>query len=126
MTLVLGGSYQRAREALEASTDRFPDQAALRDLLARLLATCPEGAVRDGRRAVTLAEQVVEIAPTVDHTETLAMALAEAGRWDEAVAAQRRALSLEKANAGTNSDRRLRRLALYERREPVRAPWLAR
>jgi tetratricopeptide (TPR) repeat protein len=126
MTLVLAGSYQRAREALEASAGRFPDQAPLADLLARLLATCPEGAVRDGRRAVAIAEQVVEIAPTVDHTETLAMALAEAGRWDEAVAAQRRALSLEKANGQANSDRRLRRLAFYERREPVRAPWLGR
>jgi tetratricopeptide (TPR) repeat protein len=124
MALLLAGSYGQARAALEASHERLPDSAALGDLLARLLATCPDAAVRDGARAVVLAERVVEIEPSLDHSETLAMALAEAGRWDEAVALQRRVMAEEKASSGSTSDRRARRLALYERGEPVRAPWL--
>jgi tetratricopeptide (TPR) repeat protein len=124
MTLVLAGSYARAREALEASLERLPDHAALGDLLARLLATCPDASIRDGARAVAMAARVVAVEPSVDHSETLAMALAEAGRWDEAVALQRRVLAEEKASGGTTSDRRARWLALYEQRQPVRAPWL--
>jgi tetratricopeptide (TPR) repeat protein len=123
-TLVLAGSYQRARAALEESSDRFPGQAELGDLLARLLATCPEATVRDGMRAITIAQRVIQEEPSLDHLETLAMALAEAGRWDEAVALQRRVLADEQGSTGATSERR-RRLALYERREPVRAPWLS-
>jgi serine/threonine-protein kinase len=124
MTLVLAGSYGRAREALEASLGSLPNHPALGDLLARLLATCPDPLLRDGQRAVTLAQSVVEIEPTLDHTETLAMALAEAGRWEEAVLWQRRVLADEQASSGSTSERRHRRLALYEQRQPVRAPWL--
>jgi tetratricopeptide (TPR) repeat protein len=124
MTLVLAGSYRSAREALEASLERLPNHPALADLLARLLATCPDAGVRDGARAVVLAQRVVATEPGLDHQETLAMALAEAGRWEEAVALQRRVLAEEEASTGATSVRRERRLALYERREPVRAPWL--
>ena len=106
MALILDGSYGPARAALEASLERLPDHAALGDLLARLLATCPDAAVRDGARAVVLAERVVEIEPSLDHSETLAMALAEAGRWEEAVASQRRVLAEEKASIGSTSERR--------------------
>ncbi|HVR29983.1 MAG TPA: tetratricopeptide repeat protein [Thermoanaerobaculia bacterium] len=124
MTLVLAGRYGRARESLEASVGRLPDHPALGDLLARLLATCPDPAVRDGERAIVLAERVVEVDPTVDHLETLAMALAEAGRWEEAAVWQRRALAQEEASSGSTSERRRHRLTLYEQRQPVRAPWI--
>jgi tetratricopeptide (TPR) repeat protein len=124
MTLVLAGSYGRARESLEASLDRLRAHATLGDLLARLLATCPEPAVRDGVRAVSIAERVVAAEPTPDHLETLAMAFAEAGLWEEAVATQRRALAEEEAKTGAISERRRQRLELYQRRQPVRAPWL--
>jgi hypothetical protein len=78
--------------------------------------------VRDGGRAVVLAERVVAVEPTIDRGETLAMALAEAGRWEEAVARQRRVLVEEESKTGSASERRRRRLALDEQRPPVRAP----
>ena len=114
--------YAEARHALDATLARFPDDVATRHLLARLLATSPEAAARDGARAVELAQSVVDDQPALDHLETLAMAMAEAGRFDDAVLWQQRALEQERQAAGGNSPQRLDRLALYRARQPLRAP----
>ena len=114
--------YAEARRALDETLQRFPADIATRHLLARLLATSPDGTTRDGARAVELAQSVASEQPLVDHLETLAMALAEAGRFDDAVATQQRALERERAEAGGNSSQRLDRLALYQARQPLRAP----
>ena len=116
------GRYAEARRALDEALSRFPADLATRHLLARLLAVSPDEAVRDGARAVELAQSVVDEQPALDHLETLAMALAEAGRFDDAVAWQERALERERAEAGGNSSQRLDRLALYQARQPLRAP----
>lgn len=114
--------YAEARRALDETLQRFPADIATRHLLARLLATSPEDATRDGARAVELAQSVASEQPLVDHLETLAMAMAEAGRFDDAVTWQQRALERERAEAGGNSSQRLDRLALYQARQPLRAP----
>ena len=116
------GRYAEARVALDEALGRFPSDVATRHLLARLLATSPDDAARDGARAVELAQSVVDEQPALDHLETLAMALAEAGRFDDAIAWQQRALERERAEAGGNSSQRLDRLALYQARQPLRAP----
>ncbi|MGD0813005.1 MAG: tetratricopeptide repeat protein [Verrucomicrobiota bacterium] len=73
--------------------------------LAWLLATCPEAPLRDGNKAVELARQANALTggenPFVLHT--LAAALAEAGRFSEALQTAQRALGL----AGAQSDARL-------------------
>ncbi|MXX75803.1 MAG: tetratricopeptide repeat protein [Holophagales bacterium] len=116
------GRYAEARRALDDTLGRFPGDVATRHLLARLLAVSPEEGVRDGARAVELAQSVVDEQPALDHLETLAMALAEAGRFDDAVTWQQRALEAERQTAGGNSPQRLDRLALYQARQPLRAP----
>ncbi len=116
------GRYTEARTVLDETMGRFPGDIATRHLLARLLATSPDDAARDGARAIELAQSVVDEQPALDHLETLAMALAEAGRFDDAVAWQERALERERAEAGGNSPQRLDRLALYQARQPLRAP----
>ncbi len=116
------GRYAEARRALDDALARFPGDLATRHLLARLLAVSPEEAVRNGDRAVELAQSVVDEQPALDHLETLAMALAEAGRFDDAVLWQQRALEQERQAAGGNSPQRLDRLALYRARQPLRAP----
>jgi tetratricopeptide (TPR) repeat protein len=126
MALLLGDQCPAAAAALDESRSALPESVALRHLLARLLATCPEAEARDGSRAVELAQQVLESQLTFEHAETLAMAFAEAGRWDEAVATQRQVVAQAErtgAAAGPAHRQRLERLARYERREPVRAPW---
>lgn len=116
------GRYAEARRALDDTLGRFPGDVATRHLLARLLAVSPEKTVRDGARAVELAQSVVDEQPALDHLETLAMALAEAGRFDDAVLWQQRALEQERQVSGGNSPQRLDRLALYRARQPLRAP----
>ena len=116
------GRYLAARRTLDEALERFPADIATRHLLARLLATSPDDAARDGARAVDLAQGVVDEQPALDHLETLAMALAEAGRFDDAVLWQQRALEQERQAAGGNSPQRLDRLALYRARQPLRAP----
>ncbi|MCY3929592.1 MAG: tetratricopeptide repeat protein [Acidobacteria bacterium] len=116
------GQFAAAREALEAALERFPGDLAVRHLLARLLATSPDAAVRDGERAVELARSVVDEQPAIDHLETMAMAMAEAGRFAEAVSWQQRALDRERDAGGGNSPQRLDRLRLYQARQPLRAP----
>ena len=116
------GRYAEARRTLDDTLARFPGDVATRHLLARLLAVSPEETVRDGARAVELAQSVVDEQPALDHLETLAMALAEAGRFDDAVSWQQRALERERQAAGGNSPQRLDRLALYQARQPLRAP----
>jgi tetratricopeptide (TPR) repeat protein len=126
MSLLLDDRCPDAAVSLDAGVRALPGSVALRHLLARLLATCPESAARDGARAVELAQQVAAAQLTLEHVETLAMALAEAERWEEAAATQRRAIAeAERSGAAATAAHRLRleRLARYERREPVRAPW---
>ena len=126
MALILGEMYERALAALEASLQARPESVALSHALARLLATCPDPEVRNGSRAVALAERVMAAELTLDHAETLAMAFAEVGRFGEAVQLQQRVIEQAERTGGApgvNRSRQLGRLARYERGEVVRAPW---
>ena len=80
-----------------------------------------DAALRDGPRAVTIAQALVDREPTLDHVETLAMALAEAGRFDDAVTWQQRAIEHAAAAGGPSAASR-RRLDLYQSRRPEREP----
>ena len=76
------------------------------------------GGVRDGARAVLLAERCSELmGQGADTLDTLAAAYAEAGRFDHAVLCQTKAVELapEAAKAGLNS-----RLQLYKAKKPYR------
>jgi len=89
--------------------------------LAWLLATCPENSLRDGNKAVVLAEQARTLAgaESPQLLDTLAAAYAEAGRYPEAVQSAKRALNL---NATKNNqplaDAIQLRLKLYEADTP--------
>jgi tetratricopeptide (TPR) repeat protein len=126
MALVLDGREAEARVALEEARARLPGALEVEHLLARLLATATDPQVRDGARAFELAERVVERSLTLDHAETVAMALAELGRFDEAVSWQQQVVEqasrMGEANGPAHAAR-LARLDGYRRREPVRAPW---
>jgi len=124
MALVLGEHYAEARADLEATLEVQTSNMAAAHLLARLLATAPDEAVRDGEFALALASKIFDAHPSIDHGETVAMALAELGRYAEAAEWQRRIVD-ELASAA--EPQRLAaaraRLAAYEREEPVRTPW---
>jgi hypothetical protein len=94
--------------------------------LARILAAAPDVRARDGRRALALAEQLLKARQSIETAETLAMALAEVGDFNEAVSVQRQVVdAAEKAGAKGELPQMRRNLALYERRQPCREPWQA-
>jgi tetratricopeptide (TPR) repeat protein len=118
------GRCAEARGAIEAGLAALPQDGLLSQALARLLASCPGEGVRDGQRAFDLASALYEARPGPEHAEAVAMALAELGRWGEAVEWQRRAL--EEATTGGKKDLAVEvqgNLALFEKNRPSRNPW---
>jgi tetratricopeptide (TPR) repeat protein len=98
-----------------------PDSPDILNNLAWLLATCPDAHIRDGVQAVKYAGRACELthygmAPLVD---TLAAAYAEAGRYDEAMAAAQKACALATA-AGEPEllEKNQKLLALYRAHQP--------
>lgn len=110
---------------LKAGLAIDPENPTLANNLAWALATSPREELRNGAAALRYAEHSArgELANSPAVLDTLAAALAEAGRFDEAVATARRAIKLA-AEAG---DRALaeavqRRCAGYEKNRPFRMP----
>jgi cytochrome c-type biogenesis protein CcmH/NrfG len=117
-----GRARGNAAEALAATLEaleRSPDNAELCNSVAWILATSPENHLRDGPRAVELATQ----ACALDDFEfrcfldTLAAALAECGRFDEAV---ERAEQAVQRSSGEEVAEYRARLELYRVGRPFR------
>lgn len=120
MVLVSSGRWAEARDRLAEAMRRYPGPPAFPIALARILAAAPDDRVRDGRRALEIMEQLPEEQQRVDLGETLAMALAENGRYGEAADLQREAIA---AAPPELAERMAENLALYEAGQPSRAPW---
>jgi tetratricopeptide (TPR) repeat protein len=124
IALVHIGRYKDARERLEQAARTFPDQPGLTHALARVLAAAPDDAVRDGPRALSLVETLLKTQRTVQLALTMAMALAENGRFEEAVQWQRNAMSAASQSGQSDVNGELaRNLSRYERKQPCRTPW---
>ncbi len=112
-------AVQHYREALRLQ----PDSTFALNNLAWLLATHPDPQLRNGAEAVQLAQRAVEV---TKHKQavfvgTLAAALAEAGRVEEAVAAAQEAMRLAQAAKQNDLVERNRKLlSLYQARQPAR------
>jgi tetratricopeptide (TPR) repeat protein len=126
MALVRVKNYRDARAQLEQLHAGMPENADIAGALARLLAACPENHVRDGPRALRLIQELIRAQKSVDvdQGQTLAMALAEVGQFQEAVAVQRRIIGvLERENQPDLLPLLREDLALYGRGQPSRVPW---
>ncbi|MCW5981951.1 MAG: tetratricopeptide repeat protein [Bryobacteraceae bacterium] len=100
-----------------------PNHLPALDQAARVLATSPEDALRDGAEAVALAERAVKLSggrePAV--LDTLGAAYAEAGRFSEAVETARRAAALAvDGNKQALAETLNSRIALYQSGTPLR------
>lgn len=119
--LELLGRWGRAAEVMRAWLDREPRDDDMRLRLAWLLATCPDGAVRDGAEAVRQAEGARaggrEDPAALD---VLGAAYAAAGRYGDAAAAAERAVHAAEAigDAGLAHDARSR-LERYRAQRPA-------
>jgi Flp pilus assembly protein TadD len=97
----------RAAEAvsqLEAALQINPGSAEVMNNLAWELATSEDNHVRNGARAVELAERACELThyKRTIYIGTLAAACAEAGRFDDAMAAAQKAIALAQQNGEQN------------------------
>ncbi len=106
---------------LQAATALAPDDADLKRALARLLASSQDDEVRDGDHALALAEALFEAEKNLSNAETMAMALAAAGRFDEAADWQQRLLA-EAAKLGHDDHLPRLREALARYRQGKLAP----
>ena len=98
-----------------------PDYPPALNNLAWLFATHPDPLLRDGAEAVRLAERADQLTQSRQITllGTLAAAYAEAGRYDQAVAAAERACGLaEKSGEQNLLQKNRERLALYRAHRP--------
>lgn len=116
-TLQACGKRRRAINVLREGLRQCPGSLSLANNLAWSLATAPDAELRDGAEAVRVAEALHERAQG-DHAEildTLAAAYAEAGRFEEAVGAARRAIEAALSSGQSESAAQIQsRLALYE------------
>jgi tetratricopeptide (TPR) repeat protein len=85
--------YGEAIALLDGAERRSPGRLAAATTLARLLASSPDIARRDGARALDLATAVYRSEPGAAHAETVALALAEVGRCADALDWMRRAVA---------------------------------
>jgi len=120
------GRSAAARDWLIESSGLYPDRQEYRIALARLLAASPDDRVRDGRRALDIANELASQQKSTDVGETLAMALAEVGDFDRAADVQRGILAAtQKGGLAASARRMADNLRLYEHRRPCRTPWAA-
>ncbi len=119
-TLLLSQRYGEARVRLNEALRLFPRDFALAHTQARLMASVPDVRVRDGQFALAVAQKLHEAKPDdLRVRETLAMALAAADRFDEALAVQRPLLEAASRQGLSELLPALRReLAAYESRQP--------
>jgi len=118
------GLVSRALVHLEKVCELSPEDVAPRLYLALHLATSPDDAVRNGRRAIEVAKEACELTDwkRPDALDLLAAAYAEAGRWDEAKRTVRRAIGLAESGNRSLVPGLRARLGLYERKMPYRQP----
>ncbi len=115
------GDYKLALQDFQAALQHFaPDEAILSNF-AWLLATCPDDSIRDGKKALALAQKACELTKWRDwqKLDALAAAAAETGDFNKAIDYQKRALAM---NEGTPKARQemKERLSLYEQHKPFR------
>jgi tetratricopeptide (TPR) repeat protein len=126
MALVRLGRYAEARAALTDASRAHPDQPGLAHALGRVLAAAPDAQVRDGAQALRILEPLASQSPSSTIAESLAMAMAETGRFADAVRWQRDAVARAGREGGPAAAARLQdNLRLYEAGMPCRTPWRA-
>jgi Zn-dependent protease with chaperone function len=91
-------NYSGTIDAYETALTLSPGSTQVLNNLAWLYATCEDERLRDPPRALVLAEQAASLDPAVHILDTLAESYYVNGRFEEAIAAEMRALELATEN----------------------------
>jgi len=119
------GAYARAASDFNRALEIDPAYWAAGCNLAWLLATCPEGDFRDGKKALYWAQKAVDAASNALSLECLAAAYAETGRFRQAVSTQEKAMQRLAGESG-NGPRQwpAKRLKAYQSGKPWHEPYV--
>lgn len=124
MALVAFERYEEALEQLRGAAEGNSGDPRFAHALARLLAAAPDARIRDGRAAFAVMQALSEEQRRFDLGETMAMVLAEVGRYEDAAVWQRAAMAAARQAGQTELARRMaENLRLYEADRPARKPW---
>jgi len=116
--------YQEARDHLLQEMELYPEVQSFPHALARVLAAAPDDRVRDGGRALALIETLIQGQRNLDLGETMAMVLAELGRFEEAISIQQELIEIAQGSGLANRLPFLTsNLTLYQTGQPLRNPW---
>jgi Zn-dependent protease with chaperone function len=91
-------NWEGSRDAYETSIELDPESAYVLNNLAWLYATCADEYFRNPTRALELAKQAAAIETSPHVLDTLAESYYVNGRYEEAIEAEKRALSMVKRN----------------------------
>ncbi len=117
------GQPREAVEAWQKTLEIKPDLMVIRNGLAWLLATTPDASLRNGTKAIALAEAASQASANADPVvlHTLAAAYAEAGRFADATSTARRARELAATQKNENLAAQLEtEMKQYEADKPTR------
>jgi Flp pilus assembly protein TadD/uncharacterized protein YceK len=113
--------FKRARDDYNRAHELHSSYTPTVNNLAWFLATCPDDACRDGKRALSLAQDLVARQRTAPHLDTLAAAYAERGKFGKAIKTQDEAIALaEKDGFERLLPQFEERLGCYKKREAWR------
>lgn len=104
--LVLAGDHARALEVLEQGLELRQVDPNVVNALARFLATVPDAELRDGERAMRLAQELFARGRSPEYGITAAMAFAAMGDFDEAI--QLHTAMVERMGGGVDAQTRQR------------------
>jgi tetratricopeptide (TPR) repeat protein len=114
--------YEEIVALLQSSLEKFPGNVRTMHALARVLAAAPDRAVRDGARALTLAQTAFKLQGSVAHGQTVAQAFAELGRCEKAAELQSKLVAAADRASETAMASELRsQLAKYQSGPPCAA-----
>lgn len=118
------GNDARAKESLEAALAIDGSHPIARNALARVLSTARDPKVRSPRRALELAQDLFARYRNLDAGQTLAMALAANGLFDQAATLQRATIIRQRESGHmVPSAHLMRNLAAYEKRQGAAEAW---
>ncbi len=116
--------YQTIQSVLRQAQEHYPDNQTFQYLMARIYATHAKASLTDKKKALILAKQLYQTSPLLENAETLAMAYAQLGQYEQAIKLQQQALeatfNAQRYDLIARLEANLKR---YQRRQATRQTW---
>ncbi len=116
---LMAGKHPEAKAYYEKALKLDDSDVIVLNNLAWLLATSPDDSIRDGKRAIELAQKAVKLSPRPTYISTLAAAYAEAGDFEQALKFIDEGIK-QSENDPETRESLMEEKASYEAKKPIR------